>query len=88
MTALERDFEQPLAAVIDSYSNFLVHEVPADIVIFGLAFRGIDLKRYMAAAETVAFVAGRLGLARFFIFFRFQKKDLRIQGGSLGRETI
>jgi hypothetical protein len=56
--------------MIDSYFDFFVHEVPADIVKIGFACRGIDLKRDMAAALAVAFVAGRLRLTRFF--FRFQ----------------
>jgi hypothetical protein len=74
--------------VVDPHPDFLVHEIPPDIVEIGLAFRRIDLKRDVAAAETVALPAGRLRRPRYFLFFRLQLNDLLKNRDMFGDEKL
>jgi hypothetical protein len=66
MAANEGYFDKPIATVVDADFDAFMHQVPADIIEIGLSLRHIDFKGDMAAAETIACLAGRL---RFFLFF-------------------
>lgn len=59
VAADERDFEQPLAAVVNAHLDVFVHQIPAYSIEIGFGFGRVDFERDVAAAKAVAGAAGR-----------------------------